>query len=174
MCDSWNLPMFLFEGLVIYSDENCFFNVSGNTVVLPTQILKLSRDTSWLIIYPSTSVLVYYSTFLDTPNEYQEDIDDFENGDHENHTQLRDLTHEVDYLWHKVEANESRPTEAISHLECELNRLILTLCPSAPPEPLDKVLQQYMQTLFTAQKKISFVNTLLQHITIFKGNYSSQ
>ena len=70
--------------------------------------------------------------------------------------------------------NETWPTEAISCLECERNRLTLTLHPSAPPEPLDKVLQQYTETLCTAQKKRSFVNTLLQDITIFKGNDSSQ
>ena len=59
-------------------------------------------------------------------------------------------------------------------LECKLNRLALTLCPSPRPGPLDKVLQQYIDTLCTAQKEMSFVNTLLQDITIFKGNHSSQ
>ena len=42
------------------------------------------------------------------------------------------------------------------------------------PEPLDEVLQQYTYTLCTAQKKTSFVNTLLQDIKIFNGNDSSQ
>ena len=64
--------------------------------------------------------------------------------------------------------------DAISHLECKLNRLALTLHPSAPPEPLEEVLQQYTNTLCTAQKKTSFVNTLLQDITIFNDNNSSQ
>ena len=41
-------------------------------------------------------------------------------------------------------------------------------------EPLDEVLQQYTETLCTAQKKTSFVNTLLQDITIFNSNNSSQ
>ena len=77
-------------------------------------------------------------------------------------------------LLHKVEATENQPTEAISHLECELHRLTLALCPSAPPEPLDKVLQQYTKTLCTTQKKTTFVNTLLHNITIFNGNDSSQ
>ena len=35
---------------------------------------------------------------IDVPNEYQEDIDDFENVEHENHAWLRDLMNEVDYL----------------------------------------------------------------------------
>ena len=60
--------------------------------------------------------------------------------------------------------------DAISHLECKLNRLALTLCLSALPELLDEVLQQYTDTLCTAQKKMSFVNTLLQDITIFNSN----
>ena len=35
----------------------------------------------------------------DIPNDYQhEDMVYFENGDHENHTQLRDLTNELDHL----------------------------------------------------------------------------
>ena len=80
----------------------------------------------------------------------------------------------VDYLQHKVEANKTRPIEAISPLKHELNRLTLILHPSAPPEPLDEVLQQYTETLCTAQKKTSFVNTSLQDITIFYGNDSLQ
>ena len=55
-----------------------------------------------------------------------------------------------------------------------MNRLTLTLHPSAPPEPLDEILQQYTETVCTAQKKTSFVNTLLQDITTFNGNNSSQ
>ena len=64
--------------------------------------------------------------------------------------------------------------DAISHLECKLNRLALTLGYSASLEPLEEVLQQYTNTLCTAQKKTSFVNTLLQDIVIFNGNDSSQ
>ena len=37
-----------------------------------------------------------------------------------------------------------------------------------------KFFQQYTETLRTAQKKTSFVNTLLQDITIFNDNDSSQ
>ena len=58
-------------------------------------------------------------------------------------------------------------------LEHELHRLSLALHPSALPEPLDEVLQQYTETLCTAQKKSTFMNTLLQDITIFNGSDSS-
>ena len=64
--------------------------------------------------------------------------------------------------------------EVISCLEHKLNRLTVTLHPSALPKPLDEILQQYTDTLCTVQKKTSFVNTLLQDITIFNGNDSSQ
>ena len=101
-------------------------------------------------------------------------MDDFENIEHENHAWLRDLINVVDYLQHKVGANKTQPTEAISHLECKLNRSTLILHPSAPPEPLDEVLEQYTESLCTAQKKMSFVNILLQDITIFNSNNSSQ
>ena len=64
--------------------------------------------------------------------------------------------------------------DTINHLEHKLNRLALTLCPSTLPEPIEEVFQQYTSTLCTAQKKMSFVNTLLQDIVIFNGNDSSQ
>ena len=64
--------------------------------------------------------------------------------------------------------------DAVSHLEHKLNRLALTLHLSALLGLLDEVIQQYTDTLCTAQKKTSFVNTLLQDITIFNGNNSSQ
>ena len=107
-------------------------------------------------------------------DEYQEDINNFENVEPDLHERLRDLTHEIDHLWQKVEANESKPMDTISHLECKLNRLALTLCLFTLPEPIEEVLQQYTDTLCTTQKKTSFVNTLLQDIMIFNGNASSQ
>ena len=97
-------------------------------------------------------------------NEYQADINDLENIEPDHHARLRDLGQ-----------GQWIPTmDAISHLECELNRLDLTLHLSTPLEPLGEVLQQYTDTLCTAQKKTSFVNTLLQDIAIFNGNNSSQ
>ena len=50
---------------------------------------------------------------------------------------------------------------AISHLEWKLNQLALTLCPTTPSEPIEEVLHQYTNTLFNAQKRMSFVNSLL-------------
>ena len=101
-------------------------------------------------------------------------MDNFENMEHENHTTLKTLTQEFDNLWQKVETAEGQPMEAINHLECELHRLSLAFCSSALPEPLDEVLQQYTETLYTAQKHTTFANTLIQDIPTFSGNDSTQ
>ena len=50
----------------------------------------------------------------------------------------------------------------------------LALCPWALQESLDEVLQQYTETLCTAQKQTTFANTLLHDIMIFNGSDSSQ
>ena len=43
-----------------------------------------------------------------------------------------------------------------------------------PVEPIGEVLNKYTNTLYNTQKKTSFVNSLLQDITILNGNDSSQ
>ena len=63
--------------------------------------------------------------------------------------------------------------EAINFLECELHRLSLALHSSAPLEPLDDVLQQYTETLCSAWKQTTFVNTLIQDIPTFNGSDST-
>ena len=45
---------------------------------------------------------------------------------------------------------------------------------SAPPEPLDDVLQQYTETLFSSQKQKTFTNTLIQDISTSNGSNSTQ
>ena len=72
-------------------------------------------------------------------NYHHEDTNDFENVEHENHTNLAALTMELDDLCHRVQAGDGQPTEALHHIEHELQRLSIALCPSAPPEPLDDV-----------------------------------
>ena len=64
--------------------------------------------------------------------------------------------------------------DTISYLECKLNQLALTLHLPTPSEPIELVLHQYTNNLCNAQKKTSFVNSLLQDITILNGNDSSQ
>ena len=86
-------------------------------------------------------------------NEYQADVNDLENVEPDHHARLRDLTNGIDYLRQNVEANETKPMDTISHLECKLNRLALTLHRYTLSGPLDEVLQQYTYPLYTAQKK---------------------
>ena len=105
---------------------------------------------------------------------HHEDMDNFENVEHENHTILKTLTREFDNLWHIVETAEGQPTEAINHLEHEIYRLSLAFHSSALLDPLDEILQQYTETLCTGQKQTTFVNTLIQDIPTFSGSDSTQ
>ena len=101
-------------------------------------------------------------------------MDNFDNVEHEHHTTLKNLTREFNNLCHRVETVEGQPKEAINCLEHELHKLSLAFCSSAPPEPLDEVLQQYTETLCTAQKQTTFANTLIQDIPTFSGSDSTQ
>ena len=108
---------------------------------------------------------------LVTPYDHQEEIDKVE---HDECTQLEELTNAVDNIQHQLDATNYEPKEVINRLECELHRLMHTLHPSVLPEPLDDLLQQYTETLCTAQQKTTFTSYLLQDITIFTGMDSSQ
>ena len=74
----------------------------------------------------------------------------------------------MDYL-HQVQAGEGQPSEALNCIECKLQRLSISLCPSAPPEPLGNMLKEYTDTLCSAQKQRNFLTSLLQDIPIFTG-----
>ena len=87
---------------------------------------------------------------------------------------LRNLTHEIEKLWQTIKTNDNNPMDAISYLECKLNKLALTLHPPTPTEPIGEVLHKYTNTLCNAQQQKSFVNSLLQDITILTRNDSLQ
>ena len=98
----------------------------------------------------------------DIANDYHhEDMDNFENSEQENNTNLAVLTQNIDDLSHRVQAGKGQPTEALNYSEHELQRLSIALHPSAPPEPLDDILQQYTETLHSVQKQTTFANTLI-------------
>ena len=65
-----------------------------------------------------------------------------------------------------------RPRDAIQEIEQRLNDLSLAL--HQQHSPIENVLDQYTETLCTAQKKTSLENTLLQDIPILNGQDSSQ
>ena len=110
----------------------------------------------------------------DILSDHLEDMDNFENVEHENHTTMNGLTRNLDDLQHRVETAKSQPMEAINHLEFELHRLSITCQPSAPQEPMDRVLQQYTETLCLTQKQTTFANTSIQDISTFNGSDSTQ
>ena len=115
------------------------------------------------------------ATDVDTLHNFHHgDTDDFENIEQENDTSLATITRHSDDLHHRVQAGERQPAEALHHIECKLQRLSIALHPPAPLEPLDDMLKQYMDTLCSAQKQTNFTNTIMQDISIFKGNDSTQ
>ena len=77
-------------------------------------------------------------------------------------------------IYTRVQAGEGQSTEALNHIEHELQRLSIVLHPSALPKLLDNVLQQYTESLCSAQKQTTFVNTLIQDIPIFNDSDSTQ
>ena len=83
---------------------------------------------------------------------------------------IKQLIHETTLLKQYVEDNE--PRDAIHSLEQRLDRLTLTLCQS--DTPIENVLDKYMETLCTAQKKTSLESSLLHDIPILNGQDSSQ
>ena len=103
-------------------------------------------------------------------DEYQADINDFENIESNHQASLRALTRELKQLWQTIEACDNDPMDAISHLESRFNQLTLILLLPTPAEPIGEALNKYMDTLCNAQMKTSFVNALLQDITVLNGN----
>ena len=101
-------------------------------------------------------------------------MDNFEDMEQVNHTSLAILTQDLDDLGHRAQAGKGQPTEALNHIECKLQRLSIAICPSALLEPLGDVLQQYTETLCSAQKQTTFVNTLIQDTPNFNGSDSTQ
>ena len=88
-------------------------------------------------------------------NNYNADINDLENIEHTHQIGLRDLTCKIEQLCQTIKAYDKDPMDAISHLECKLNQLAITLCMPMPVEPIGEVLKKYTNTLCNAQKKRS-------------------
>ena len=113
-------------------------------------------------------------TNAETQDDYQAETNDLANVEPDHQAALRYLTLEIEQLWQTVKVNDNDPMDAISHLECKLNQLALTLYLPMPLESIEEVLHQYANILCNAQKKMSFVNYLLQDITILSRNNSLQ
>ena len=109
---------------------------------------------------------------LKTPESQDVDSDSHENYQEETIVSLQHLTCEMERLRQSVEDRDNDPRDAIQHLEQKLNQLAITFHP--PSEPIEEILNKYMDTLCNAQKKTSLENSLLQDIPTLNGNDFSQ
>ena len=93
------------------------------------------------------------NTNFDIPQDFHhEDTDDFENVEHKNPTKLAAYTRELADLCQKIQAEETQHTVSLHHIEWELQQLSILLNASAPPEPLEEVLNHYMDAICSTQK----------------------
>ena len=102
------------------------------------------------------------------------ETDHFEDLEHNNPTRLTAITRELDDLHQQLQAEEGQPSEAVNHIEQELQRLSISLNPPAPTEPLGEVIRHYTNTLCSAKKQINLTNSLLQDIPVFNGHDTTQ
>ena len=107
----------------------------------------------------------------DIQNNYQEDTNDLENVEPYDQAGSKHLSCEIEQLRQTIEDSNNDPMDAINHLEQTLNQLGITLCP--PTGPIGEVLNKYINTLCTTQKKISLERSLFQDIPILNVNDSS-
>ena len=99
-----------------------------------------------------------------------QDVDNVSGDESQDEDLIKQLFRETALLKQYVEDNE--PRDAIHNLEQRLDRLTLTLHHS--DTPIENVLDKYMETLCTAQKKTSLESSLLHDIPILNGQDSSQ
>ena len=102
------------------------------------------------------------------------DTNHFEDLEHNNPARLTAITRELDDLCQQVQAEEGQPSEALNHIERELQRLSISLNPPAHMEPLGEVIKHYTNTLCSAQKQTNLTNSLLQDISGFNGHDTTQ
>ena len=105
-------------------------------------------------------------------NPETQDLDNVSQDDFQDENIVQKLLCETEHLKQAVEDRDNDPKEAIHQLEQRLNRLTLTLHPSA--DPIEDMLDKYTKTLCTAQKKTSLESSLLQDIPTLNGQDPSQ
>ena len=105
-------------------------------------------------------------------NPKTQDIDNASEDESQDEDLIRQLLHETANLKQFVEDRDNELREAIHDLEQRLNDLTLAL--HHQNAPIKNVLDKYIETLCTAQKKTSLESSLLQDIPILDGQDSSQ
>ena len=82
-----------------------------------------------------------------TQDFHHVNTNDFEESDPNNPARLTLITRELDDLYQWIQAGEGQPLEVLNCIEHELQRLSISLHPSAPPEPLEDMLKQYRKSM---------------------------
>ena len=109
----------------------------------------------------------------DTPVEdpRTQETDNISEGESQEDDLVRQLLHKTENLKQFVVEQNNEPRVAIQGLEQRLDDLTISLhCQNTP---IENVLDQYTETLCTAQKKTSLESSLLQDIPILNGQDSS-
>ena len=111
---------------------------------------------------------------IDTEVEHAQEFhhvntNDFEESEPNNPARLTTINRKLDDLCQQVQVGEGQPLEALNHVEHELQRLSISLCPAAPPEPHKDMFKQYTDILCSAQNQTNFTS-MLQDIPILTGH----
>ena len=109
-----------------------------------------------------------------TPVEYPrtQETDNISEGESQDEDLIRQLLTKTANIKQFVEDKYNEPKGAIHEIEQRLNDLTLAL--HHQNDPIENVLDKYMETLCTAQKKTSLESSLLQDVPILNGQDSSQ
>ena len=102
------------------------------------------------------------------------ETDCLENSEHNNPARLTAITRKLDELCQQVQAEEGQPSEALNHIERELQGLSVSFNPPAHTEPLGEVIKLYTNTLCSAQKQTNLTNSLLQDMLVLNGQDATQ
>ena len=101
-----------------------------------------------------------------------QELDNVSTGDPQGENLMQQLMRETKYLRQAMEDKYNEPSKTIQGIEHRLNDLTLAL--HHQNNPIENMLDKYMETLCTVQKKTSLESSLLQDITILNGQDPSQ
>ena len=137
-------------------------------------LTKLNSIHTYVNYHKTHAMATHFGGVGDTPVEdpRAQETDNVSEGEAQDEELVRQLLCKTANLKQFVEDTHNEPREAIHELEQRLNDLTLTLCHQN--DPIKNVLDRYMETLGTAQKKTSLESSLLQDIPILNGQDSSQ
>ena len=87
--------------------------------------------------HPDRDINAHETTYTEIEHAQElHHMSGFEDSEPNNPTRLTAIIRELDNLCHSVQAGEGQSLETLHCIECQLQRLSISLHPSAPPEPL--------------------------------------